>query len=220
VPAEGAGRSLRSHGADVPQTDLVGTKRQRLEGRLNRLTQLYGWGELEADDYRRQMTETRAMLAELPDPDKLIAFDRNRQIMVSMAENVEKATRPQLQELVQLLVESVQAKQRVTDPTSIEWTPPARPFFGEVRGSGAPGRARGANCQTRGEAGGPPVTTELRHFDQGLDSGTAHRPTAVNAMQARFRTVKPWAVAAGSYGSWVDDRTTSADAEALARPPG
>jgi len=54
----------------------TGTKRQRLEGRLNRLTQLYGWGELEADDYRRQMTETRAMLAELPDPDKLVAFDR------------------------------------------------------------------------------------------------------------------------------------------------
>jgi hypothetical protein len=52
---------------DVPQADLAGTKRKRLEGRLNRLTQLYGWGELGADDYRRQMTETRAMLAELPD---------------------------------------------------------------------------------------------------------------------------------------------------------
>lgn len=133
---------------DVPQADLVGTKRQRLETRLNRLTQLYGWGELEAGDYRRQMNETRAMLAELPDPDKLIAFDRNRRIMVSMAENVEQATRPQLAELVRLLVECVQAKDRSVDPASIEWTPPARPFFGKVRGYGAPGRARGGIHRT------------------------------------------------------------------------
>ena len=82
-------------------------------------------------DYRRQMTETRAMLAELPDPDKLVTFDRNRRIMTSMAENVDRATRPQLQELVQLLVEGVTAKDRSVDPDSIEWTPPARPFFGE-----------------------------------------------------------------------------------------
>ncbi len=95
------------------------------------------------------MTETRAMLAELPDPDKLVAFDRNRTIMVTMAENVEKATRPQLAELVQLLVERVTAKERVIDPATIEWTPPARPFFGEVRGNGAPGRIRTADAQLR-----------------------------------------------------------------------
>ena len=79
------------------------------------------------------MNETRAMPAELPNPDKLVAFDRNRRIMTTMAENVERATRPQLAELVQLLVERVQAKERVLDPATIEWTPPARPFFGEVR---------------------------------------------------------------------------------------
>ena len=75
------------------------------------------------------MAETRRMLAELPDPNKLVAFDRNRHVMVTMAENVEKATRPQLAELVQLLVERVQAKGRSLDPDSIEWTPSARPFF-------------------------------------------------------------------------------------------
>ena len=31
------------------------------------------------------------------------------------------------------------------DLTTIEATPPARPFFGEVRGYGAPGRARAPN---------------------------------------------------------------------------
>ena len=45
-------------------------------------------------------------------------------------------------ELVQLLVERVRAKERVTDPATIEWTPPARPFFGKVRGYGAPGRTQ------------------------------------------------------------------------------
>jgi hypothetical protein len=116
---------------DVPDGDLVGTKRRRLETRLNRLTQLFGWGELEGEDYRRQMNETRTMLAELPDPNKLVAFDRNRHIMVTMAENVERATRPQLADLVQLLVEGVQAKDRTVDPASIVWTPPAKPFFQE-----------------------------------------------------------------------------------------
>ena len=142
-------RTELAHRLDVPATDVIGTKRRRLEGRLNRLTQLYSWGELEADEYRRQMTDTRAMLAELPDPNKLIAFDRNRRIMVSMAENVEKATRSQLQELVQLLVERVQGKDRTVDPASIEWTPPARPFFGEVRWYGAPGRTRTADAHLR-----------------------------------------------------------------------
>ena len=75
------------------------------------------------------MAETRTMLAELPDPNKLVAFDRNRHIMVTMAENIGKATRQQLAELVQLLVERVQAKGWMVEPESIEWTPPARPFF-------------------------------------------------------------------------------------------
>jgi hypothetical protein len=50
---------------------------------------------------------------------------------VTMAENVEHATRPQLADLVQLLVEGVQAKDRTVDPASIVWTPPAKPFFQE-----------------------------------------------------------------------------------------
>ena len=40
------------------------------------------------------MAETRTLLAELPDPNKLVAFDRDRRVMVTMVENAEKATRP------------------------------------------------------------------------------------------------------------------------------
>jgi hypothetical protein len=58
-----------------------------------------------------------------------VALDRNRHIMVTMAENVERATRQQLSEVVQLLVERVTASGRTVDSESIEWTPPARPFF-------------------------------------------------------------------------------------------
>ena len=90
----------------------------------------------------------------MPDPDKLVAFDRNRRIMVSMAENVARATRPQLQELVQLLVQRVQAKERVINPASVEWTPPARPFFGEVRCYGAPGRVWGSHYNSLPRADG------------------------------------------------------------------
>ena len=64
------------------------------------------------------MAETRTMLAELPDPNKLVAFDRNRHVMVTMAENVERATRTQLAELVQLLIERVRAKGRSIEPES------------------------------------------------------------------------------------------------------
>jgi hypothetical protein len=49
--------------------------------------------------------------------------------MVTMTENVERATRPQLADLVRLLVERVQAAGRSVDPASIDWTLPARPFF-------------------------------------------------------------------------------------------
>jgi hypothetical protein len=114
---------------EVPDADIVGTKRRRLETRLQKLLQLYGWGDLSEEEYRRQMGETRAALAELPDPDKLLVFDRNRRVMLTMAENVDRATPDQLTELVQLLVERVSVAGRAIDPASIEWTPPARPFF-------------------------------------------------------------------------------------------
>jgi hypothetical protein len=61
-------------------------RRRRLETRLSKLPKLYSWGDLTDEAYRREMAETRTMLAELPDPNKLVAFDRNRRVMVTMAE--------------------------------------------------------------------------------------------------------------------------------------
>ena len=62
----------------VPDGDLVGAKRRRIETRLSKLPKLYSCGDLTDEDSCREMAETRTMLAELPDPNKLVAFDRNR----------------------------------------------------------------------------------------------------------------------------------------------
>lgn len=78
-------RSEPARRLHFPEGDLVGVKRRRLENRLVRLTQLFGWGELSGEDYRHHMAETRTMMAELPDPNKLVAFDRNRGVMVTMS---------------------------------------------------------------------------------------------------------------------------------------
>ena len=60
---------------------------------------LYSWGDLTDEAYRREMADTGTMLAELHDTNKLVAFDPNRHVMVTMAENVDRATRPLLAEL-------------------------------------------------------------------------------------------------------------------------
>ena len=69
-----AARAELARRLHVPAGDLVGVKRRRLETRLTRLTQLFGWGELTGEEYRRQMAETRTRLAEQPDPNKLLAL--------------------------------------------------------------------------------------------------------------------------------------------------
>ncbi len=68
----------------------------------------------------------------MPDNDKLVMFDCKREILLSVAENIEHATPAQLEELVAQLVERVETADRRI--TRIVWTPPARPFFavGEV----------------------------------------------------------------------------------------
>lgn len=74
--------------------------------------ELVKYDQCAGSNAQQGMRTPRATLTELPDANKLVAFDRNRGVMVTMATNIEKAIRPQLAELVQLLVERVQAKGR------------------------------------------------------------------------------------------------------------
>ena len=100
----------------------------RLEKRLTRLLAAHTWGDLDDATYRAQRDEARLALAQLPDGDILVAFDRNRRVMSDMAANVAAANPAQRRQLVGLLVERVVAADRAVDPGAITWTPPARPF--------------------------------------------------------------------------------------------
>ena len=98
----------------LPRDD--GKLRRRLEQRRERLSQLFAWGDLTEAEYRRQKAEVERDLAMLPDDDKLVLFDRHRGLMVSMAENVAAATPEQLRELILMLVERAETRDRELGP--------------------------------------------------------------------------------------------------------
>jgi site-specific DNA recombinase len=118
----------------VPHDSLTARQRERLKQRLEQLRKQHEWADISDEDYRAKRAETLEELALLPDSDKLVAFDRNRRIMTSMAANVSAATSAQQGELVQMLVERVVASGGKVSERDITWTPPARPFFAEAGG--------------------------------------------------------------------------------------
>jgi hypothetical protein len=85
------------------------------------------WGDIDDAEYRSGRADSAAQLARLPDHDELVLFDRQREVLLSMAENVERATPAQLTELISHLVERVETADRMV--TRVVFTPPARPFF-------------------------------------------------------------------------------------------
>ena len=110
-----------------PGTGTADRERARLLVRLERLKALFAWGDIDEADYRRDKADVEARLAALPDRDKLVLFDRQREVLLSMAENLQRATPAQVQELLAKLVERIE----ITDGrvTRIVWVPAARPFF-------------------------------------------------------------------------------------------
>ena len=63
------------------------------------------------------------------DSDKLRLFDGQRKVVVTMAENLVRATPEQRREFVLLLVERAVAFDKAVQ--EIRWVAPARPFFGQ-----------------------------------------------------------------------------------------
>jgi hypothetical protein len=78
--------------------------------------------------HRAKVRETQRLMAELPDEDKVVLFDRHRKVVESMA-NLDRATPEQTADLIRLLVERAEAKDRLLMTDAIVWTPPVRPFF-------------------------------------------------------------------------------------------
>jgi hypothetical protein len=65
--------------------------------RLLNLRKQHGWGDVSDAEYRTQVEETRRMLAEVPDHDKLVLFDLNRRAVTTRAEVLDDSiglTRP------------------------------------------------------------------------------------------------------------------------------
>ena len=112
----------------APASSGADKERARLHQRIENLRKQHEWGDISDAQYRSARADTEAQLAGTPDNDNLVMFDRKREIMLSMAENIERATPAQLQELVSQLVERVETAGRRF--TRVVWTPPVRPFFG------------------------------------------------------------------------------------------
>lgn len=95
--------------------------------RKENLRKQHEWGDISDAEWQTAKQQIESELAARPDEDKVVLFDRQREVLLSMAENVARATPEQLQALLAQIVERVEtADKRVI---GVVWTPPARPFF-------------------------------------------------------------------------------------------
>ena len=101
--------------------------RSRLERRIERLKAQHEWGDIEDTEYRAKMQETRAELALLPEPEKVVTFDAVAGVVASLREAIGVAAPEQLKELIGMLIERV--KVTADGHYEIEPVPAARPFF-------------------------------------------------------------------------------------------
>ena len=112
---------------ETPEVVVAGRKRKRLEAKLERLKNLYAWGDLKDAEYRTQRDEVRAALDQLPDGDRVVAFDAYRARVLALPEAIAAASSGKQEELCRIVVEQVVVRDRQVE--TIEWTPPVRPFF-------------------------------------------------------------------------------------------
>lgn len=111
----------------LPARGQADERRSRSEKRLERLRQMFEWGDIDAAEYRRKAEEARADLASLPESDKVISFDAVAARVASMPAALASATPAQAKALIALLVKSVETKDRKVCGITI--LPAARPFF-------------------------------------------------------------------------------------------
>jgi hypothetical protein len=85
-------------------------------------------------EYRKQRSEAESQLAGLPDHDKLMAFERHRDVAAAIPAAIAAADPERLQELVVMLVERVDTADQFV--ASVSWGPAARPFFRDPSADG------------------------------------------------------------------------------------
>ena len=84
-------------------------------------------GELGDVEYQRERDAVRAALGDLPDGDRITAFDAYRARLLALPEAIAAASPARREELCQIVVERVVVRDRPLE--AIVWTPAARPFF-------------------------------------------------------------------------------------------
>ena len=90
-----------------------------------------------AGRFQAERDAARAALAELPDGDRILAFDAYRSRVLALPEAIAAASGARREELCRIVVERAVVRDRQLE--TIDWTPPARPFF-ERRQRGVPPR--------------------------------------------------------------------------------
>ncbi|MGH7122752.1 MAG: zinc ribbon domain-containing protein, partial [Stellaceae bacterium] len=123
---DAARRELR-HRLDTPATVDTGRQRARLTKRLEALQKQHEWGDLTDAAYLKARDETKAALAELPDGDRIVAFDAYRARVLDLRDAIGVASHARREELCRIVIERVVVEDRHV--AEITWTPAARPFF-------------------------------------------------------------------------------------------
>jgi hypothetical protein len=111
----------------TPQSAVSGRQRARLLTRPEQLRKQHGWGDLSDADYLTQRDAVRATLAALPDDDRIRVFDAYRARLLALPEAIAAALPARREELCRIVVDRIVVRDRQVD--TIDWTPPARPFF-------------------------------------------------------------------------------------------
>ena len=116
---------------ETPEVAVSGRQRARLLTRLEQIKKQHAWGDLTDAAYQAERDATRAALAELPDGDRILAFDAYRARILALPEAIAVASPARREELCRIVVERVVVRDREVE--TIDWTPPARPFFERQR---------------------------------------------------------------------------------------
>jgi DNA invertase Pin-like site-specific DNA recombinase len=116
---------------ETPEIAVAGRQRARLLTRLEQLRKQHAWGDLTDAAYQAERDAARVALAELPDGDRILAFDAYRARVLALPDAIEAASGARREELCRIVVERVVVRDRQLE--TIDWTPPARPFFEKQR---------------------------------------------------------------------------------------
>lgn len=116
---------------DVPSTPVPARQRARLQKRLDQLKKQHAWGDIDDDEYQKERDSVRTALRQLPGDDRIETFDAERVRLLALPDAVSAASPERREELCRIVVEQVVVDDR--EITSIDWTPPAAPFFERQR---------------------------------------------------------------------------------------